>query len=246
MVFNILDYKSKEDIINMINDMWNKKLLSTGHGYDGKDITILEKSKYESEHYTDEAKKTPAIALLTVILAARNNFQRIVAPRMKKLIENNPKLATFDQLKEIVNSKTQEEFYEFWNFRSPWKYNRIVEILNSIPLLRWLYSEAKNDYELFHSRASNIDIDNISDDILWKIKGMWTATIQHLAMNFGVNTAKPDQRVMEVLEREFNIKNITQSLSIEAMEQISKITWMSTLLLDQIFVKYWSSYYAKV
>ena len=165
---------------------------------------------------------------------------------MKKLIENNPKLATFDQLKEIVNSKTQEEFYEFWNFRSPWKYNRIVEILNSIPLLRWLYSEAKNDYELFHSRASNIDIDNISDDILWKIKGMWTATIQHLAMNFGVNTAKPDQRVMEVLEREFNIKKITQSLSIEAMEQISKITWISTLLLDQIFVKYWSSYYAKV
>jgi len=43
-------------------------------------------------------------------------------------------------------------------------------------------------------------------------------------MNFGVNTAKPDQRVMEVLEREFNIKKITQSLSIEAMEQISKIT----------------------
>lgn len=248
MSFDILKYASKDTIIKIVHDLWSKPLLTTGHWYDATDpmATIFDQSKYGSEHYSDDAKKSPAITLLDVILAARNNYQRNVLPRVNRLKKENPDLVTFDQLKKIVANKTPEEFYKFWDFKSPWKYQRVVEIVNLIPELQKLYPEASNDYELLHQRASHVDIDNLKEDIIGSIKGMWPATIQHLSMHFGVNTAKPDLRVMQVLEREFKIPNVNELVSIIALKQIASITNMSTLMIDQIFVKYWSSYYVKI
>jgi hypothetical protein len=100
-----------------------------------------------------------------------------------------------------------------------------------------------SEYEIFNKWANEATINWKEQDIIWSIPRIWIATYQHLRMNFWANTIKPDQRVCEVLEREFWYKKINQVNAIEIVEKISEITGYSALLLDQIMVKYWSSIY---
>jgi uncharacterized protein (DUF2164 family) len=62
-------------------------------------------------------------------------------------------------------------------------------------------------------------------------------------MTFGVDTVKPDLRVKEVLDFEFNTKRLSDENAIKAVEQIAKIANLKTITIDQIFVKYGSGYY---
>lgn len=48
-------------------------------------------------------------------------------------------------------------------------------------------------------------------------------------MDFGVNTIKPDQRVIEVLEREFEFSKINQIRAIKTVEEMQ----IFLLLLNQ-------------
>ena len=56
---------------------------------------------------------------------------------------------------------------------------------------------------------------------------------------------KPDQRVKEVLETEFDIEKINDLKGILAVEQIASITKYKVIEIDQIFVKFGSGYYNK-
>lgn len=62
-------------------------------------------------------------------------------------------------------------------------------------------------------------------------------------MVFGVNTIKPDQRVKEVLRYELGLGKLSDISTILAVEQIASIVNLETITIDQIFVKYGSSYY---
>lgn len=65
-------------------------------------------------------------------------------------------------------------------------------------------------------------------------------------MNFGADTVKPDQRVKEVLEREFRLGSLRPESAILAVEKIASMSGISALLVDQIFVKFGSSHYSMV
>ena len=245
--FNILQFKDKDEVVSIVKRLGEARLTLTWHWYiDYKDMRIIDAATDSVEKYTDDAKNIPAIALIDVILAARNNYERNVLPRINRIKHDYPNLKTFDQLSSFIEERTREEFLDFWDFNSIPKYTRLVWILSQIDKLRKIYPESKNDYELLHNRAKHVNLDEYKNDIIWGIKGIWPATVQHLSMNFWVNTAKPDQRVMEVLKREFDIPNINEISSVEAMEQIAKIIGKEILLIDQIFVKYGSSHYAKI
>jgi hypothetical protein len=85
---------------------------------------------------------------------------------------------------------------------------------------------------------------NFKDDIIGRIRGIGIATFQHLRMNFGANTVKPDQRVKEVLNKEFKFYSENDIDYISAVEYIAKITGKSALYIDQVFVNYGSGYYS--
>ena len=63
-------------------------------------------------------------------------------------------------------------------------------------------------------------------------------------MIFGINTSKPDQRVLEVFKNEFGVK-LNQKNAILAIEKIADICKCNPLLIDQVFVNYGSGYYLK-
>ena len=74
-------------------------------------------------------------------------------------------------------------------------------------------------------------------------------------MTFGVDTVKPDQRIMEVLDTEIRRSDfeeilssslkLTPSAAICMIHKIAKIAEKPVALTDQIFVKYGSGYYLK-
>ncbi|OAH96331.1 hypothetical protein A1332_23030 [Methylomonas methanica] len=90
--------------------------------------------------------------------------------------------------------------------------------------------------------AENAKLDKRKNDILGSIKNVGVATFQHLRINFGIDTVKPDQRVKEILEKEFNLK-LSSEKAILAVEEIAHITGFKVIEIDQIFVKYASGYY---
>lgn len=230
---------SKVEIMEKLNMMIEKPLTKTSHLYDrfpGK--TIGEAVKVFSCSYDDEAKKKPGLVLLSVILAAHRNYTKQVEPIIKALRKKN--FDSFQDLKKILVD--MDTFGDFIGAREHEKYTILVEMMKRIDKMKSDTGVSK-DYDILHNWAANADYTDHKRDIIGQIKGIGIATFQHLRMNFGINTVKPDQRVAEVLNREFNFISNNLVDYIEAVEYISMISELKVIEIDQIFVNYGSGYY---
>lgn len=184
----------------------------------------------------------PAIIFLRVVLAANRNYNKHVGHNIKRIENDYPNLKTLNDLEALLIQKSKEEFFKFWGHKDQKKYNTLVELLAKSKELKLHYG-ISDDFSLMKKWSENVSIENIESDPLYKIKNVAIATIQHLRMDFGIDTVKPDQRVMEVLLREFGFKKVNQLSSIAIVEEIAKITGIKIRELDLIFVNYGSGYY---
>ena len=243
--FEILNDLTRNEISEIVKRLGNEKLTFTGHGYDASsEITIWESAKQSTQNYTKDVKKKPAIGLILVVLAANRNFNKVVKPNLERIEKEYPDLKTFQQLNEIINKKSEEEFFVFWGHKDKKKYNTLKRLLHTIDNdLRRLYPNVTDDFEIIRKWGLDIDLLNYKHDLIGMIPNVALATIQHLRMTFGVNTVKPDQRVKEVLEYEFGLTKLSNEKVIKAIEQIANIVNEEVITIDQIFVKYGSSYY---
>lgn len=240
--FDILDFKSEEEVLTILKKIAEKPLTETAHAFsDYGAISIGEAAGKSTKNYSDKAKLKPAIALLTVVLSANRNYNKVVKPNIE-IIEKTD-LATFDQLNELLKVKSQREFYTFWNHKDEKKYKTLKNLLVAIDQLKEVYPNAKSDYEILNLWGKNADLLNIENDIIGNIPNIATATFQHLRMVFGIDTIKPDQRVKEVLDYEFGIQKLNDENAIKAVEKIASIANLKVITVDQIFVNYGAGYY---
>ena len=65
-------------------------------------MKIIDAATKSVETYTEDARSRPAIALIDVILAARNNYEKNVLPRINRIKRDYPDLKTFDQLSSFI------------------------------------------------------------------------------------------------------------------------------------------------
>ena len=82
-------------------------------------------------------------------------------------------------------------------------------MLKAAQILKSKY-EISDDSKVMEKWAREINILEYEDNEIGRIKNIGLATIQHFRMDFGVDTVKPDQRVIEVLENEFKAKKVSQ------------------------------------
>jgi len=203
--FDITDYKNENEICSIVEELGSQVLTKTSHTYNTYGpITILEAAKKSAQKYSNKAKEKPAIVLIDIILAANRNYNKVVEPNIRKIEENHPELRSIEQLENLLNQKTKEEFFKFWGHKDLKKYNTLRSILEKIKELKKRYNEISDDYDIINKWAQNANILEVKKDIIGLIPNISIATFQHLRMNFGVDTVKPDQRVKEVLETEFN------------------------------------------
>ncbi len=241
--FNILDSLSEDFINEKVISIGEKSLTPTSHNFDKYGaIKIIEASNISHQDYFSQAKNLPAIALIEVVLSANRNYNKVVLPNIIRLKKEYPSLITFDDLDNLLSSTTKEGFFKIWGHKDDKKYQILLDIIEEINYLK-KENPDNSDYELMNNWANTIDITGYNTELIGRIRNIALATLQHLRMTFGANTVKPDQRVIEVLDYEFNLKGLSQIKSVVAVEQISKITNKPALLLDQIFVLYGSGYY---
>jgi hypothetical protein len=241
--FDILDYVSEANLKQKIEKLGEARLTKTSHNFEGiGNIKIIDAAKRSYDNYSNQAQLLPAIALIEVVLAANRNYNKHVLPNIKRLKKDYPKLISFSDLSYLIDNNSQADFYKIWGPKDDKKYQTLKNIVNSIDVLRTNNPDL-SDYQLMNNWANKVNIEKYTLDEIGQHKNIAIATVQHLRMVFGANTVKPDQRVIEVLENEFGLKYISQINSIKAVEQISSILGIPTLMLDQIFVLYGSGYY---
>lgn len=186
--------------------------------------------------------KNPAIIFLRVVLAANRNYNKHVRKNIERIETQYPSLRSFEDLERLLNSQSKEEFFQLWGHKNDRKYNVLVNLLIAAKVLKSIY-KIEDDYELMNRWATDVNLERLNEDMIYNIEDVALATVQHLRMDFGVNTVKPDQRVIEVLEREFGLTSVSQRRAIAMVEEISKITGIRTREVDLIFVNYGSGYY---
>jgi hypothetical protein len=114
-----------------------------------------------------------------------------------------------------------------------------------MPIIRRVKQEydIPGDYEAMEEWAKRASLRNLKSDPIGRVRGIGPAALQHLRMNFGADTAKPDQRVKEVLEREFGFRLFDAAAAVAALEELARRTGYTAIELDQICVNYGSGYY---
>lgn len=242
--FDILNTLTKSEILAGIDRIGNKKLTNTGHGFEVfGEMLIREAAEKSTLNYTDISKEKPAIGLISVVLSANRNYNLVVQPNIEKIQVAEPELKSFVQLENLLKTNSQEEFYTFWGHKDAKKYGTLKNILSTINTIKGTDPNATDDFNLMNNWAANADIVDYKNDPIGKLSNIAVATFQHLRMTYGVDTVKPDQRVKEVLYYEFKLPYLSDINVIKAVEQIASISEIKVITIDQIFVKYGSSYY---
>lgn len=232
---------NNDEIKKIVSNLEKKELKTSSHLYKRfPGHKIGQACEGFSSEYSKEAVEKPGLVLLSVILAAHRNYTKQVEPCIDRL--RKQRFNTFNDLK----TKTQNFSYfsAFCGMNDYQKYGILVNLLNTIEKLK-KSSGMTGDYEVMEKWAKDTNYYELGNDPIGSIKGIGIATFQHLRMNFGANTVKPDQRVKEVLNKEFNFASNDDIDCINAVEQISEIVGKSALYLDQVFVNYGSGYYVK-
>jgi len=109
----------------------------------------------------------------------------------------------------------------------------------------FFYSKKHYLYDVINRWANNAQLESRKQDCLGCVPNVGIATFQKLRIVFGVDTVKPDQRVIEILHREFGIR-LTPKRAIHAVDKIARITQLKTIAVDQIFFKYEYWYYMEL
>ena len=240
MSYLILKYKTQDEVIAGVNRLSGQVMREGSHGYEiFGEVPIMTAALAQVEvNLANNPASCPAIKLMAVILAANRNFNRQVAPHVKKMSKKYSNL-TLIQLKKMIESMSHIDFKSVWGHSDLKKFNLLRDVVDSFLDMA---KPGQSDHDVISEWAKKTNLATRHHDRLGSIQNLGIATFQHLRIVFGIDTVKPDQRVKEVLLREFDAK-LSSEKAVIAVEEIANICSYKTMLIDQIFVKYGSGYY---
>ncbi len=237
----------REYLNSILERLGSKPLTVTGHGYERYGpIPIREAVEKSTSIYDNQWKEKPALGLIMVVLAANRDYNKVVLPNLIRIEEQYPGLATFDDLSKLIEKLGQKRFLALWGHQDQKKYDTLRNLLQEIGQLRKDHPGVEKDYELMHAWGQNTSLTGYKKDPIGRIFNIGPATFQHLRMTFGVDTTKPDERFKHVLKKEFGFTKVTELGAVEIIERMAGITGVRALVIDQILVKYVTSYPERV
>lgn len=236
-------YKTTHEIKEIVERLGNSPMRKGSHGY-GRFGAILIRcaAQQQAENFANGEGRNAAIVVMEVVLAANRNFNNQVEPYITKVRQKYPFL-TFEELNKILSESEMDykEFAKVWGHKDEKKYKTLKELVKQILEIQSSHPSL-NDFETMTMWAKQANPVCRKKDSLGRVANVGLATFQHLRIAFGINTVKPDQRVREVLTKEFGAK-LSADKTIVAVEEIAEITGYTIIVIEQIFVKYGSGYY---
>ncbi|MFM0330124.1 hypothetical protein [Paraburkholderia strydomiana] len=238
-----LSHHEQRLVASKIAELGDAKMTISSHGYRfGVDETILAAATRGAKGYTKNSRTSPAIAVMEVVLAANRDYNKAVKPYVDDMRNRYGRL-TIKQLGRMVTAAGDaSEFKAVWGHNDARKFEILKALLKTFSPRLGQVDTPANDFMVISAWAKTAHPSTRATDPVGRIKDIGIATFQHLRMNFGADTVKPDLRVKHVLEREFDLRLSDQD-SILAVERMAEIVKRSPLLIDQMFVKYGSGYY---
>jgi len=197
---------------------------------DGKMTTIGEIAREETKTLKVQNSAT---ALITTVLAMRQRWNETARPRVEAFKANYSHTETLQDLKDLIDSMDEREFCnKALNLRiRKTSFPRYVILKELVEGFSAYQKERgfNDDWEAIQDWARRVDIRNLENDVIGKIKGVGLATVQNLRLICGIDTVKPDIHVKEAL------KEIGLGNEIEVVELLSDLKGYSSVELDQIF-----------
>lgn len=251
MSVNVILQLPNDKIVRIVEQLGNAKMKPSSHGYEKyPGFKIIDAAIAQSREFLEKSEqdKNAAVTLMDVVLAANRNYNRQVEPHVRRMRTKYPDL-TFKGLHNLLASQDYVGFKNVWGHRDEKKYNTLKALVDAIIVMKKANPEL-SDWEIMRRWAEDASVERKCSDCLGRIPNIGIATFQHLRIVFGIDTVKPDQRVQEVLAREFfwesnSRPTLSPEEAIRAVEEIARITGHKVNEIDQIFVKYGSGYYEK-
>lgn len=203
-------------------------------------INIIVAAEKQAKEFLENEARNPAITVMGVVLAANRDYEKQVRPHVERMKEQYPTL-TFKKLQTMLSNKDYVQFKEVWGHADEKKYGTLTSLVEKI-LTFGDSNSVKDDFKIMKKWAKKSTLENWKQDSLGSIRNIGISTFQHLRLVFGIDTVKPDQRIKEVLLKEFKVK-LSSEKAILAVEEIARITGHKVIEIDQIFVNYGSGYY---
>lgn len=242
----IFERNKEAEIKEIVKRLGDQPMVENSHGFEKYGtIKIIDAAEKQAKEFLYNEDKNAALTLMGVVLAANRNYNKQVQPHLERMKNEYPAL-TFKELQSMLLQKDYVEFGDIWGHKDKKKYDTLKALVGKI-LAANNPSTALDDFKIMKKWAENSDLENRKKDSLGigNIPNIGIATFQHIRMSFGIDTVKPDQQVKEVLSKEFEMK-LSSEKSILAIEEIARITGHKVIVIDQIFVKYGSGYYARL
>lgn len=259
-----MDYKKRLEIRAFINNNINEIKKKMQKIYDAKltsedvdyvhfpkPISIKEAGILASQNFTEDHKKKPALGLIGVVLSTNRDVATFVNDRIKHINNYYPNITTFKDLEKELSKFPQEEeelknaLEKFWKLKDIKRYNILKSLNNLIINMEVDDKNVTNDYEKMNEWANKFNIEKWEKDYL-RIPGVALGTLQHLRMQFGVITVKPNRHVSTIINELFNIEANNDMDKIIAMEELAIAFEIEDFVLDKIFFKYGASGYLKL
>lgn len=238
-----LSRAEKQSISDTIARLGKAPMTKSAHGYqEGRIETIMAAAKRGTENYTKNSQSSSAIAIMDVILAANRDYNKQVEKHVGRMRKEYPALTLKKLAEKVKEVGTAKKFKDVWGHNDEKKFQTLKSVLAIfIPRLKNI-DKPEEDFRVVAEWAANAKLSEMYQDQIGALPNIGIATFQHLRMNFGVETVKPDRRVKDVLVREFNLR-LSDEKSILVVERMAEIENVTPLLIDQIFVKYGSGHY---
>lgn len=180
--------------------------------------------------------KNPVEILVATALAMRQRWYESALPRLQRFKQQYPNLTTFSGLQTLIASMSEQEFcHKVFNIRITKAHFHRYELLKDLVHVFTQYKEQNflnDDYDALSQWASNVNIDDLSNDPIGQIHNVGLATVQNIRLLTGIDTVKPDIHVKNAL------KHIGLGNEIGIVELLSELTGYSCRELDLIFW-YW-------
>ena len=197
---------------------------------EGETLTIGELAREGAKSIEVE---NAAVAIVTTVLAMRQKWRETAKPRVEDFKMKYSDIRTLRDLELLMESMSEREFCKsvlgLRIAETPFpRYARLREFVEAF-LTYQEETGIEDDWEAMKDWARNVDVNNVKNDIVGKIKGVNLATVQNLRLLCGIDTVKPDVHVKNVL------KEIGLGNEVGVVELLSELTGYSSLELDQIF-----------
>lgn len=234
----------KDDLMSKFDALCSAKMVEGSHGLeDFRGLTIGEAAKEQASRFSQLEKRKGAHILMDVVLAANRNYERAVKKNIQIVREQHPNL-TLSELAKLIEDNDFRDFKKIWGHADEKKYKTLKSMVHV--LLKLYPAMDLDDIGRMRQWAIDAKIERRISDPIGQLKNVGVATFQHLRLALGVDTVKPDQRVMEVLIQKFGApSNIGEIGAVLAVERLAQLFGVNASFIDQVFVKYGSGHNQK-